>query len=178
ILEVRNLCCGFHAEDGYVRVVDDVSFTVARGGTLGLVGESGCGKTVSALAVMGLLPQPAGVIESGTIALAGEPLPAGEGRALARIRGRRIGMVFQEPMTALNPVHRIGNQLIEALRLYEPGKSTGELRRRAIELLEQVGIPAPEQRLREYPHQLSGGMRQRVMIAIAIAGRPEVLIAD
>src|SRR5690606_13355054 len=173
------LSCGFHTEDGYQRVVDRVSFAVAAGETLGLVGESGCGKTVSALAVIGLLPRPAGVVESGRITLAGKDLGAGsDPRELRRARGRQIGMIFQEPMTALNPVHTIGKQLTETVRLYEPSLSKSALKARAIELLEQVGIPAPAQRLREYPHQLSGGMRQRVMIAIAIAGQPQLLIAD
>jgi peptide/nickel transport system ATP-binding protein len=158
ILKVDELCCGFNTEDGYQRVVDRVSFAVQAGTTLGLVGESGCGKTVSALAIMGLLPRPAGVVESGRILLG--------------------GMIFQEPMTALNPVHSVGRQLMETLRIYEPRANNGALRRRAVELLNQVRIPAPEQRLNEYPHQLSGGMRQRVMIAIAIAGNPQVLIAD
>jgi peptide/nickel transport system ATP-binding protein len=178
ILQVEDLCCGFHTEDGYQRVVDRINFTVAAGTTLGLVGESGCGKTVSALAVMGLLPRPAGVIESGRIVLAGQDIVGFDTQQMRTVRGRRIGMIFQEPMTALNPVHSIGRQLIETLRLYEPRAQNGVLRRRAIELLEQVRIPAPEQRLDEYAHQMSGGMRQRVMIAMAIAGKPQVLIAD
>jgi peptide/nickel transport system ATP-binding protein len=165
-------------EGGYQRVVDRVSFAVAPGETLGLVGESGCGKTVSALAIMGLLPRPAGVIESGSILLSGHDLTHFTPAQMRDVRGRRIAMIFQEPMTALNPVHTVGRQLLESLRLYEPRADRGTLERRAIELLEQVGIPAPAQRLNEYPHQLSGGMRQRVMIAMAIAGRPHVLIAD
>jgi peptide/nickel transport system ATP-binding protein len=172
------LSCGFETEDGYVRVVDGISFGVAAGETLGLVGESGCGKTVSALAVMGLLPKPAGVLESGKILFNGEDLAAVDRSAMRRVRGREIGMIFQEPMTALNPVHRIGKQIFEALTLYESGLAQGELNRRAVELLDQVGIPSPERRLREYPHQLSGGMRQRIMIAMAVAGRPRLLIAD
>jgi peptide/nickel transport system ATP-binding protein len=178
ILSVEDLCCGFHTEDGYVRVVDRVSFAVAPGRTLGLVGESGCGKTVSALAIMGLLPRPAGVIESGRILFRGRDLVAGGPAAMHAVRGREIGMIFQEPMTALNPVHSIGRQIMETVALYEPGFDKAALQRRAIELLEQVGIPAPARRLKDYPHQLSGGMRQRVMIAMAIAGRPSVLIAD
>ncbi len=178
ILRVEELCCGFLTENGYQRVVDRVSFGVAPGETLGLVGESGCGKTVSALAVMGLLPRPAGVVESGRIVLGDRELATSNAAALRTVRGRRIGMIFQEPMTALNPVHTVGKQVIETLRLYDPRADKAMLAKRAIELLEQVGIPAPAQRLNEYPHQLSGGMRQRVMIAIALAGRPEVLIAD
>jgi peptide/nickel transport system ATP-binding protein len=178
ILKVDELCCGFNTEDGYQRVVDRVSFAVHAGKTLGLVGESGCGKTVSALAIMGLLPRPAGVVESGRILLDGQDIARLDTAQLRKIRGHRIGMIFQEPMTALNPVHSVGRQLMETLRIYEPRANNGALRRRAIELLNQVRIPAPEQRLNEYPHQLSGGMRQRVMIAIAIAGNPQVLIAD
>jgi peptide/nickel transport system ATP-binding protein len=178
LLRVEDLSCGFNTEEGYIRVVDRISMSLEAGGTLGLVGESGCGKTVSALAVMGLLPKPAGVLEGGRILFGGEDLAAIDREAMRRVRGRQIGMIFQEPMTALNPVHRVGKQLFEALNLYEPGLDERELRRRAIGLLEQVGIPAPAQRLREYPHQLSGGMRQRVMIAMALAGRPEILIAD
>lgn len=178
ILRVDDLRCGFDTEAGYIRVVDGVSFELAEGRTLGLVGESGCGKTVSALAVMGLLPKPAGIVESGRIIFRGRDLAAADRRATEKVRGREIGMIFQEPMTALNPVHRVGRQLVEALELYEPGNSDAAQRTRAIELLDMVGIPAAQQRLREYPHQLSGGMRQRVMIAMALAGRPRVLIAD
>jgi len=178
VLRVEALRCGFDTEAGYIRVVDDVSFELEAGGTLGLVGESGCGKTVSALTVMGLLPKPAGIVESGRIFYRGDDLAAADGKAMGRVRGREISMIFQEPMTALNPVHRIGRQIVEALKLYEPGNGKSVQRERAIELLEMVGIPAARQRLREYPHQLSGGMRQRVMIAMALAGRPRVLIAD
>ncbi len=178
ILKVEDLSCGFRTEGGYQRVVDRVSFAVAPGETLGLVGESGCGKTVSALAVMGLLPRPAGIVESGSIALAGHDLTKFTPEEMRDVRGKRIAMIFQEPMTALNPVHTIGRQLRESLRLYEPRAGRAVLERRALELLEQVGIPAPKQRLNEYAHQLSGGMRQRVMIAMAIAGNPRVLIAD
>jgi peptide/nickel transport system ATP-binding protein len=178
LLEVQDLRCGFETEVGYVRVVDGVSFTLAPGETVGLVGESGCGKTVSALAIMGLLPKPAGIVEGGSIRFHNRDLAATEHAALRTVRGRQISMIFQEPMTALNPVHSIGRQLMEALSLYEPGLDSAAMQRRATELLEQVGIPAPAQRLRDYPHQLSGGMRQRVMIAMAIAGNPEIVIAD
>jgi peptide/nickel transport system ATP-binding protein len=178
ILRVEELCCGFLTEDGYQRVVDRVSFAVAPGETLGLVGESGCGKTVSALAIMGLLPRPAGIIESGHITLGRQELAGGDPKSLRGVRGRRIGMIFQEPMTALNPVHTVGRQVIEALRLYDARADKTVLAKRAVELLTQVGIPAPARRMNDYPHQLSGGMRQRVMIAIALAGKPEVLIAD
>lgn len=178
VLRVEQLRCGFNTEAGYLRVVDDVSFVLEAGGTLGLVGESGCGKTVSALSIIGLLPKPAGVVESGRIIYDGQDLAGANYAALKRVRGREISMIFQEPMTALNPVYRIGRQLIEALRLYEPGRSDKAQRERAIELLNMVGMPAPAGRLRDYPHQLSGGMRQRVMIAMALAGRPRILIAD
>jgi peptide/nickel transport system ATP-binding protein len=178
LLSVENLSCGFQTEGGYIRVVDGISFDVAAGRTLGLVGESGCGKTVSALAVMGLLPRPAGILEGGRVLLNGEDLAKANQETMRVVRGQRIGMIFQEPMTALNPVQRIGRQLFEALTLYEPGLGKAELERRAVKLLEQVGIPAPAQRLREYSHQLSGGMRQRVMIAMALAGQPHLLIAD
>jgi peptide/nickel transport system ATP-binding protein len=178
VLQVDGLSCGFHTEDGYQRVVDGVSFAVEAGATLGLVGESGCGKTVSALAVMGLLPRPAGVVESGRILLGSHDLTNLSSHELRQFRGRQIGMIFQEPMTALNPVHTIGRQVIETLRLYDPRADQKTLQNRAVELLEQVGIPAPVQRMKEYAHQLSGGMRQRVMIAMALAGRPKVLIAD
>jgi peptide/nickel transport system ATP-binding protein len=178
LLSVESLRCGFHTEAGYLRVVDGISFGVDAGRTLGIVGESGCGKTVSALAVMGLLPQPAGVLEGGSIWFKEQDLAKASHETMRIVRGQQIGMIFQEPMTALNPVHRIGRQVAEALSLYESGLAKRELERRSIELLEQVGIPAPRQRLREYPHQLSGGMRQRVMIAMALAGQPEILIAD
>jgi peptide/nickel transport system ATP-binding protein len=178
VLKVENLSCGFHTEGGYQRVVDRVSFAVAPGETLGLVGESGCGKTVSALAIMGLLPRPSGMLESGQILLSGHDLARFTPQQMRDVRGRRIAMIFQEPMTALNPVHTIGRQLAESLELYEPRADRAQRRKRAIELLEQVGIPAPLQRVNEYPHQLSGGMRQRVMIAMAIAGKPQLLIAD
>src|SRR5690606_39403639 len=140
--------------------------------------ESGCGKTVSALSVMGLLPRPAGVVESGRIVFRGHDLAAADPDALRKVRGRRIAMIFQEPMTALNPVHAIGRQLGESIALNDPSLGRTQITRRSIELLEQVGISAPERRLRDYPHQLSGGMRQRVMIAMALSGNPEVLIAD
>ena len=178
VLKVSDLSCGFETEGGYVRVVDRIGFELAPGETLGLVGESGCGKTVSALAVMGLLPKPAGVVESGTILFDGRDLAGADHATLRRVRGREIAMIFQEPMTALNPVHRVGRQLLEALSLYEPGSSEQARVERAVGLLDQVGIPAARERLRDYPHQLSGGMRQRVMIAMALAGRPKVLIAD
>ncbi len=178
VLKVDQLRCGFETEAGYVRVVDGISYSLSAGETLGIVGESGCGKTVSALAVMGLLPKPAGVLESGTIEFEGLDLASVDRSVMRGVRGRKISMIFQEPMTALNPVHRIGRQLREALSLYEPGLTGNAQTDRVVELLQQVGIPAARERLRNYTHRLSGGMRQRVMIAMVLAGRPKILIAD
>ena len=168
----------FATDEGVVSVVDGVSFELAAGATLGIVGESGCGKSVTALSIMRLLPKPSGRVTSGRILFKGEDLLALPAEEYQRIRGNRIAMIFQEPMTALNPVHRIGLQLIEALDLHRPELSKREKTAAAVDLLDRVGIPAPDQRLRDYPHQLSGGMRQRVLIAIALACRPDVLIAD
>ena len=178
LLEVDELSVSFVTETGSLNVVDKLSFNLQAGETLGLVGESGCGKSVSALAIMGLLPKPAGRIDGGDIRLEGESLPSLDVEAMASIRGRRIAMIYQEPMTALNPVQRIGVQLAEARMLHEPGLTPDAVRKASLELLERVGIPAAEQRLNEYPHELSCGMRQRVVIAMALACRPEVLIAD
>ncbi len=177
LLEVAELSAAFDTEGGTVTVVDRVSFRVEAGETVGLVGESGCGKSVTALSIMGLLPKPAGRIVGGRIALGGEELTAASAERLREIRGNRVAMVFQEPMTALNPVQRIGRQLAETFELHGDAKPA-EVRQRSLELLTRVGMPAPERRLSEYPHQLSGGMRQRVMIAMALAGKPDVLIAD
>ena len=178
LLAVENLSTAFDTEGGRVTVVDQVSFEIDAGETLGLVGESGCGKSVTALSIMGLLPKPAGRTVGGRIAFRGEDLGNVPVERLQQIRGNRIAMIFQEPMTALNPVQRVGRQLSEAYTLHAPDASAGEARGHALELLDQVGIPAPERRLSEYPHQLSGGMRQRVMIAMALASRPDLLIAD
>jgi oligopeptide/dipeptide ABC transporter ATP-binding protein len=177
LLEVRDLVTAFDTESGQVVAVDGVSFEVGRGRTVGLVGESGCGKTVTALSVMRLLPQPMGRILRGEILLEGVDLSRLPLEEMRRVRGGRIGMIFQEPMTALNPVQRIGKQLVEAFLLHqriEPEEAT----ERAIGILGKVGIPSPEVRFHEYPHQLSGGMRQRVVIAIALANRPSLVIAD
>jgi peptide/nickel transport system ATP-binding protein len=177
-LRVETLATEFVGDETTVRVVDGVSFDLVAGTTLGVVGESGCGKSVTALSIMGLLPRPAGRVVQGRILLNGVDLLQLPIDAMRKIRGRRISMIFQEPMTALNPVQRIGMQLMEVMRLHEDVGDAAALRRRAVELLTEVGIPAPELRLDEYPHQLSGGMRQRVLIAIALACRPDVLIAD
>ena len=177
LLEIRDLSVGFHTDDGFVTAVDGVSFSVPRGGITGLVGESGCGKSVTAMSIMRLLPQPSGVITGGSILLEGEDLAHASPERLWSLRGRRVSMIFQEPMTALNPVHTIGRQLAETFLLHEKC-SPAEARDRAINVLRRVRIPGAETRFDEYPHQLSGGMRQRVVIAMALALKPALLIAD
>ena len=177
LLAVEDLETVFRTDDGDVLAVNGVSFTIRAGETLGLVGESGCGKSVTALSVLRLIPSPPGGIVGGRILFRGENLlEAGEER-MRRIRGNEISIVFQEPMTALNPVYTVGNQIEEAIRLHQ-GTSRAEARRRALAMLDHVGMPAPGERIDAYPHQLSGGMRQRVMIAMALACRPALLIAD
>jgi len=178
ILEIKNLAVSFASETGRIRAIDDVGFAVPKGKTLGLVGESGCGKSVTALSVMRLLPKPSGEIEQGEILFNDDDIVKLPTDRMQKIRGNRISMIFQEPMTALNPVHRIGRQLEEVFCLHFPGMKLKERRDRSIEMLMNVGIPDPVKRFREYPHQISGGMRQRVMIAIALACKPELLIAD
>ncbi len=177
ILQVRGLKTYFHTDEGVVRSVDDVSFSVKRGKTLGIVGESGCGKSVTSLSVMGLVKCPPGRIEGGEILLDGEDLLKKNDEEMRMIRGKRIAMIFQEPMTSLNPVFTVGQQITEALRIHEK-ISKEEAKERAIDMLRMVKIPLPEQRFREYPHQLSGGMRQRVMIAMALCCKPDLLICD
>ena len=178
ILQVENLATTFDTEAGRIRAVDDVGFTVKKGRTLGIVGESGCGKSVTALSIMRLLPKPAGRIEGGRILFNGTDLAVLPAERLQEIRGHRIAMIFQEPMTALNPVHRIGRQIAEVFHLHFKDMDENRIREASVELLRKVGIPDPEERLAEYPHQISGGMRQRVMIAMALAGEPDILIAD
>lgn len=178
VLAVRDLSAGFQTDDGYVGVLDRVSFDLAQGETLGLVGESGCGKSITALSIMRLLPKPAGRITGGEILFKGRNLLALPVEDMYAIRGRRIAMIFQEPMTALNPVYRIGRQLAEVYNLHFPQMDKDAVREACLKMLEKVGIPAPEKRFYEYPHQLSGGMRQRVMIAMALACKPDILIAD
>ena len=177
LLDVRALGVGFQTDDILLTAVDDVSFTLERGRTLGLVGESGCGKSVTARALLRLLEHPAGRVLHGEIRLDGRDLLQLPIEAMRQVRGREIAMIFQEPMTALNPVHRVGRQIVENLLLHESLSPQAALKR-AVELLDWVGIPAPDRRIDEYPHQLSGGMRQRVMIAMALSCNPKVLIAD
>ena len=177
LLELRDLRTYFHAEEGVARAVDGVNYKIHSGETLGVVGESGCGKSVTALSVLRLVPSPAGRIEGGSILFRGEDLVSASEARMRAIRGNEISMIFQEPMTALNPVFTVGNQIMETVRLHE-GLDRDAARERAIEMLTRVGIPSPERRVDEYPHQLSGGMRQRVMIAMAMACGPALLIAD
>lgn len=178
VLSVNDLVVSFHTDESDVEVLDKINFELLRGETLGIVGESGCGKSVAAFSIMRLLPQPSGRIDSGSVVYAGRDLMKLDVSEMHTIRGHKIAMIFQEPMTALNPVHRIGHQLAEVFRLHFPQMSEDEIRDETITLLAKVGIPAPEKRLREYPHQLSGGMRQRAMIAMALACKPDILIAD
>ncbi len=177
LLDINGLVTSFETDSGSVRAVDGISFSVEKGKTVGLVGESGCGKTVTAMSIIDLLPKPSGHILGGEINFKGKDLRMIENSEMRRIRGGEIGVIFQEPMAALNPVQRIGKQLVEILKLHE-GMSSKDALKKAVELLDAVGIPAPEKRISNYPHQLSGGMRQRVMIAIALACEPDLLIAD
>jgi len=177
LLDVRNLRTSFFTEAGEVRAVDDVSFSVRRGQTLGIVGESGCGKSVTSLSIMRLIPSPPGRVIGGQILYQGRDLLKLSEDEMRGIRGNEISMIFQEPMTSLNPVYTIGNQIIEAVMLHQK-LGPRDARAKAIEMLQLVGIPAPERRVDDYPHQLSGGMRQRVMIAMALSCNPQVLIAD
>ena len=177
LLVVEDLRTHFFTDEGVVRAVDGVSFEVRAGETLAVVGESGSGKSVTSLSILRLIPSPPGRIVSGSIRFRGRELLGLSNEEMRRIRGREISMIFQEPMTSLNPVYTCGDQIMEALIVHERmGRRAA--RARAIDLLRTVGIPSPEQRVDEYPHQMSGGMRQRVMIAMALACRPAILIAD
>jgi oligopeptide/dipeptide ABC transporter ATP-binding protein len=177
LLQVRDLKTHFFTDDAVVRAVDGVSFDIHQGETLAVVGESGSGKSVTALSILRLFPQPPGRVVGGTIRFRGRDLLTVSDGEMRRIRGKAISMIFQEPMTSLNPVFTCGDQIMEVVRLHE-GLGRAEARARAIEMLERVGIAAAAQRVDDYPHQMSGGMRQRVMIAMALACRPALLIAD
>ena len=178
LLSVKDLCVDFETDQGTLNVLDHVSFDIEKGKTLGLVGESGCGKSVTSLAIMKLLPQPAGRIRSGAVSFNDIPLSSLAAEELREIRGNRIAMIFQEPMTALNPVKSIGKQIIEVFELHRPELTKKQMLQETISVLDKVGIPDAQKRISEYPHQLSGGMRQRVMIAMALACKPDLLIAD
>jgi peptide/nickel transport system ATP-binding protein len=177
VLEIRDLVTEFRTGEGTVRAVDGVSFEIAPRTTLGVVGESGCGKSVTALSIMRLVASPPGRIASGSIRYGGRDLLALRPAEMRAIRGNRIAMIFQEPMTSLNPVFTVGDQVAEAVRLHQH-RSRRDARAIAIDMFRRVGIPSPEDRIDAYPHQLSGGMRQRVMIAMALACKPDLLIAD
>jgi peptide/nickel transport system ATP-binding protein len=177
LLQVRDLITAFDTDGGLVRAVDHVSFDIARGRTLGIVGESGCGKSVTAMSLIRLLPQPAGKILQGEVLFKGRDLTRLKPAELRKVRGNEIGVIFQEPMTALNPVQRIGKQLSECFLLHK-GMNKKQAWEAAVGMLRLVKIPAPELRAGDYPHQLSGGMRQRVVIAMALACKPDLVIAD
>ncbi|MEW6126094.1 MAG: ABC transporter ATP-binding protein [Acidobacteriota bacterium] len=177
ILEIKNLRVYFHTEDGILKAVDGVNLQMRAGETLGLVGESGCGKSVTAFSILQLLPVPPAKYEGGEIRFQGENLLAKNEKELRRVRGNLISMIFQEPMSSLNPIMSIGKQITEAIIEHQK-TSEAEARRLAVEMLRRVGIPSPETRFDEYPHQMSGGMKQRAMIAMALVCKPQLLIAD
>jgi oligopeptide/dipeptide ABC transporter ATP-binding protein len=178
VLSIRNLVVEFRTEDGIVHAVDDISYDVFPGETLGIVGESGSGKSVSTMSILGLIPQPPGRIASGTAMFKGKDLLKMKKRELRRVRGDEVAMVFQDPMTSLNPVLRVGYQLGEAIKTHYPKEPNEKVKERVIELLRLVGVPNPDSRYENYPHEFSGGMRQRAMIAMSIANSPSLLIAD
>lgn len=177
LLEIKDLSVRFSTDDGEVEALDKVSFGINPGQTVGVVGESGCGKSVTAYSIMRLLPQPMGMITNGSILFQGKNLLDLDTEEMQGIRGNEIGMIFQEPMNALNPVQKIGNQLTEVFHLHQE-MDDHQAWSNSVRMLESVGIPSPENRMHEYPHQLSGGMRQRVVIAMALACKPKIIIAD
>lgn len=177
LLDVQNLHVHFQTLEGTVYAVNGVSFEMYRGDILGMVGESGCGKSVTALSIMRLIPSPPAFIKDGKVTLNGESLLSASNERLCQIRGRKISMIFQEPMTSLNPVFTIGHQIVETFRIHQ-GLTFRAAKDASIDILDKVQIPMPHKRVKEYPHQLSGGMRQRVMIAMALTCNPELLIAD
>ncbi|HVA30709.1 MAG TPA: ABC transporter ATP-binding protein [Gaiellaceae bacterium] len=178
LLSIRDLAVEFKTDDGVVHAVDDISYDLFPSETLGIVGESGSGKSVSTLSILGLIPQPPGRIVSGTAMFKGKDLLKMRKRELRSVRGDEVAMVFQDPMTSLNPVLKVGNQLGEAIKTHNPKEPDGKIKTRVIDLLRLVGVPNPESRYDAYPHEFSGGMRQRAMIAMAIANSPSLLIAD
>src|SRR6476646_9419714 len=178
VLSIRDLVVEFKTEDGVVHAVDGVSYDLFPGETLGIVGESGSGKSVSTLALLGLIPQPPGRIASGTAMFKGRDLLKLKKRELRKVRGNEVAMVFQDPMTSLNPVLKVGFQLGEAIKTHYPKEPNDKVKQRVIELLRLVGVPNPDSRYDNYPHEFSGGMRQRAMIAMSIANSPSLLIAD
>ncbi len=177
LLEVRDLKTYFYTVDGVLPAVDGISFSIEKGKTLGIVGESGSGKSVTARSIMRLIPQPPGKIEEGSIYFNGEDILSMKEQDMRKIRGNKIAMIFQDPMTSLNPLFTIGNQIMESIILHQKS-SKKEAREKTIEMLKLVGIPSPEKRISDYPHHMSGGMRQRVMIAMALSCQPDLLIAD
>ena len=178
LLEVKGLETTFFTDDGAVRAIDNVSFDIHEGEILGIVGESGCGKSVTSLSIMGLVPNPPGKITAGEIVLNNRDLTKLSDKEMRSIRGKDVAMIFQEPMTSLNPLFTIGKQLVEAIRIHNKSWSKKQAIKRAIEIMQLVGLPRANELINEYPHQLSGGMRQRVMIAMALVCDPKVLIAD
>ncbi|WP_431027969.1 ABC transporter ATP-binding protein [Lysinibacillus sp. LZ02] len=178
LLEVKNLETTFFSDDGNIVAVDQISFSVRAGEIVGIVGESGCGKSVTSLSIMGLVPNPPGKITGGKILLNGRDLTSLSEKEMRKIRGKEMAMIFQEPMTSLNPLFTIGNQLVEALSIHHKMWFKRRAKKRAMEMMKLVGLPRPKELMKEYPHQLSGGMRQRVMIAMALICDPKILIAD
>lgn len=178
LIEIKNLTAGFETPKGFLRAVDNVSLTIEAGESLGLVGESGCGKSATALSILQLLPFPIGKVTGGEILFGGRDLLKLNEKELCEVRGREIAMIFQEPMSALNPVMRIGKQIAEPLMIHGLAKDKNSAMAKAVEMLERVGIPEPQKRAKLYPHELSGGMRQRVLIAMALITRPKMIIAD